>query len=105
MKLDFNPEGLRISMQLWRDAVDMKVPVHDNFKIHFIERRESLLEGFMKIGNAFSTVLSACKAEGQDLIELDAIKADVEAFQNWAEDGLKELSSMASEESKKDSRK
>lgn len=50
MKLDFDPERLRISMRLWRDETDMKVPGHDNFKIHFIERRPSLLEGFVKIG-------------------------------------------------------
>lgn len=77
MKLDFNPEGLRIGMLLWRDVVDMKVPMHDNFKIHFIERRASLLEGFAKTGNSFSMVLCACEAEDQDLVELDAIKTDV----------------------------
>lgn len=103
MKLDFDPERLRISMRMWRDATDLKVPVHDNFKIHFIESRASLLEGFVKIGNAFSTILRACTAEGQDLVELDAINADVEEFKQWAKDGLEELSSLASEESRKDS--
>lgn len=105
MKLDFDPEGLRVCMRLWRDTTDLKVPVHDNFKIHFIESRASLLEGFVKIGNAFTTILRACKAEGQDLVELDAIKADVDEFKKWAKDGLEELSSLASEESKKDNRK
>ena len=36
------------SMDMWRDVVDMKIPVHDNFKIHFIEQRASLLENFDK---------------------------------------------------------
>lgn len=35
-------------MTMWRDAVDMKIPVHDNFKIHFIEKRAALLENFTK---------------------------------------------------------
>ena len=35
-------------MDMWRDVVDMKIPVHDNFKIHFIEQRASLLENFDK---------------------------------------------------------
>lgn len=100
MKLDFDPERLRISMRLWRDATDLKVSAHDNFKIHFMERRASLLEGFVKIGNSLSMVLGACQAEGQDMVELDAIKADVAAFQEWAKDGLSELNSLASEESK-----
>lgn len=47
MKLELDPDWLRTSMTMWRDAVDMKIPVHDNFKVHFIERRGSLLEGFV----------------------------------------------------------
>ena len=48
------------------------------------------------------TVLRACKAEGQDLVELDALKADVEIFKKWADDGLTELNTMALQESMKD---
>lgn len=102
MKLDLDPDWLRTSMNMWRDAVDMKIPVHDNFKIHFLERRAALLEGFVKTGTSWLTVLRACKAEGQDLVELDVLKADVEAFKKWADDGLKELNTMALQESMKD---
>ena len=89
-------------MTMWRDAVDMKIPVHHNFKVHFIERRGSLLEGFIKTGASWLTVLRACKVEGQDLVELEALKADVEIFKKWADDGLTELNAMALQESVKD---
>lgn len=102
MKLDLDAEWLRTSMSLWRDAIDLKIPVHDDFKVNFMERRVPLLDGFIKTGSAFLIVLRACKAEGDDLVELDALKADVENFKKWAENGLKELRAMASEESRKD---
>lgn len=47
-------------------------------------------------------VLGACKAEGSDLVELDALKVDVKNFKKWAEDGLAELGTMALQESMKD---
>lgn len=102
MKLDLDPEQLRTSMDLWRGAVDMKIPVHDNFKVHFIERREALLEGFVRTSQSFLMVLGACKAEGSDLVELDALKVDVKNFKKWAEDGLAELGTMALQESMQD---
>lgn len=104
MKLDLDPDWLRTSMTMWRDAVDMRIPIHDNLKIHFLERRASLLDGFVKTGTSWLAVLRACKAEGRDLVELDALNADVEAFKKWADDGLKELHAMALEESKKDNK-
>lgn len=104
MKLDLDPEWLRTSMNMWRDTVDMKIPIHDDFKIHFIEKRAVLLENFTKTGTSWMMVLRACKAAGRDLVELDALKADVEAFKKWADDGLKELHAMALEESKKDNK-
>ncbi|MDO8771976.1 MAG: hypothetical protein Q7K57_25375 [Burkholderiaceae bacterium] len=33
MKLDFDPAWLRTSMSMWRDATDLKVPLHDDFKV------------------------------------------------------------------------
>lgn len=89
-------------MTMWRDVVDMKIPVHDDFKVHFFEKRASLLAGFVKTGTAFMMVLRACKAEGQDSIELEALKAEVEAFKKWAEDGINDLNTMALQESMKD---
>lgn len=102
MKLDFSPAWLQTAMSMWRDTVEMKIPVHDDFKVHFIEQRASLLAGFVKTATAFSMVLRACTAEGQDLVELEALKAEVEAFKKWAEDGIKDLNTMALQESMTD---
>lgn len=102
MKLELDPAFLRTSMELWRDAVDMKIPVHDTFKVHFLERRGQLLQGFSRTGANWLMVLDACKAEGDDLAELAALKAQVKDFKQWADEGLEELRTLALRESLSD---
>lgn len=102
MKLELDPEWLRTSMSMWRDAVDMKIPIHDSFKVHFLEKRGTLLEGFVKTATSWMTVLRACKAEGEDQAALESLMADVEAFKKWSEEGLSELSNLTIQESLKD---
>jgi primosomal protein N'' len=102
MKLELDPEWLRTSMTMWRDAVDLKIPIHDSFKVHFLEKRGTLLEGFVKTANSWMTVLRACKAEGEDQAALESLMAEVEAFKKWSEEGLSELANLAIQESLKD---
>jgi hypothetical protein len=98
MKLDLDPDFLRTSMTMWKDAVDMKINVHDDFKIHFMANRRSLLEGFLKTAAAWSMLLNSCKPAGDaDTEVLSALKADVDEFRLWAEQGLLDLSDIAKE--------
>ncbi len=94
MKVDLDPEFLRTSMTLWRDAVDMKMRVHDDFKIHFMQNRAKLLEGFAKTATSWSMVLNACKQETPETETLAQLKADVEEFKKWAEDGLAQIRAL-----------
>ena len=80
MKLDLDPELIRTSLTLWREAVDMTIPVHDEFKMHFMERRGPLLEGFAKTAAGLRLALRSCTAEGEDAAALQALFVDVEAF-------------------------
>lgn len=48
---------IRASMKLWRDSIDMKIPVADEFKIHFMQNRQPILEGFVKTGTTWLTML------------------------------------------------
>lgn len=99
MKLELNLDWLCTSMELWRDAVDMKIPVHDNLKVHFLERRGQLLQGFSRTGADWLMVLNACEAEGDDLAALEVLKAQVQEFKQWADDGLQELGNLTFRES------
>lgn len=66
MKIELDPEFLRTSMDLWRQAVDMEIPIHDSLRMHFFSRRGELLAGFVKTAGQWSMVLNACKATGED---------------------------------------
>ena len=102
MNVELNPEWLRTSMSMWRDAVDMKIPIHDSFKVHFLEKRGTLLDGFVKTATSWSMILRTCKAEGDNQVALESLLAEVDEFKKWAESGLSELSSLAMQESLKD---
>lgn len=95
MKIDLDPENLRVSMTLWRDAVDMKIPLKDEFKIHFMNQRQTILQKMTSTASAWLTLLRGCQAEGEDKAQLEKLQADVAAFQKWADDGLKELTDFA----------
>lgn len=93
--VELDPSFIRVSMDMWRDATDMKIPLHDAFKIHFMERRKSLLEGFEKTGKAWLSMLRAMKPTS-NASELVALRADIEEFVRWAEDGLATLAHLGS---------
>jgi hypothetical protein len=94
MKLELDPETLRDSMALWRDATDMKIPIHDDFKIHFMQNRSKLLDGFVRTATSWSMLLNACKQDTSEPESLELLKADVQAFKKWAEDALDEIRSL-----------
>lgn len=95
MNLHLDPDFLRTSMDMWRATVDMTIPVHDSLKIHMMERRGSLLKGFSDTGRSWTMVLNACKpATENDGAELDRLKADVQAFRDWADAAIQELKSL-----------
>lgn len=93
--VELDPSFIRVSMDMWRNATDMKIPLHDAFKIHFMERRKSLLEGFEKTGKAWLAMLRAMKSTS-NASELVALRADIEEFVRWAEDGLATLAHLGS---------
>lgn len=89
-------------MEMWRKALDMEVPLADEFKIHFLARRGELLDGFAKTAGSWMMVLRKCKATGDDLIVLDALEEEIVAFKDWAEAGITSLAALAAEEVLKD---
>ncbi|MDT8840343.1 hypothetical protein ParKJ_23230 [Paraburkholderia fungorum] len=91
--VEFDPGFMRVSMEMWQNATDMKIPLHDEFKIHFMQNRRSLLDGFVKTGKAWLMVLRSMKSTVQ-ADELDGLCADVHAFVDWAERGLADLTAL-----------
>jgi len=91
--VEFEPGYIRSSMELWKAALDMKIPVHDAFKIHFMENRHTLLEGYVKTGKAWLMMIRAMKVKS-GAEALDRLRAEVEEFVTWSEDGLRALDAL-----------
>ena len=105
MKIDLDPENLRTSMTLWRQAADFEIPIHDDFKLHLISQRGKILGNFVATASAWSTLLRGCSADGPDLVELNTLRTDVEDFKKWAEAGLIDLQRLAIDEAKEDAKR
>lgn len=87
---------IRASMKLWRDSIDMKIPVADEFKIHFMQNRQPILEGFVKPGTAWMTMLRDMTSTG-DAEALLEFWSEVEEFVTWAEGELKAIDQLRSD--------
>ena len=62
MKLDLDPEKLRMSMNPWKQAVDAKIPLAHDVRIHFFAKRGQQLDGFVKIASNWLMLLRCCDA-------------------------------------------
>jgi hypothetical protein len=93
--VSFDPGSVTSAIQLWREATDMKMPLHDDFKIHFMKNRRKLLDGFERTANAMSMVLAGMTAtDDAGAVELAKVRAELAAFSQWAKDGLRELNEL-----------
>lgn len=89
-------------MNLWKQAVDLKIPLAHDVRIHFFAKRGQLLDGFVKIAGNWLMLLRCCKATGEDVVALDNLEEEIENFKKWAEDGISELARLATDELEKD---
>ncbi|NVM80070.1 hypothetical protein FHW83_005915 [Duganella sp. SG902] len=97
-----DPGMMRMSMQLWREATDMKIPIHDSLKLHFIANRRAMLNNHARTAKAWGTMLESMRAPGLDQAHLDKLKAQVDEFREWAEAGLAELDQVRDQEALQD---
>ena len=81
MQIDLDPDALRSSMTMWRDSVDLKLPMLDEFKVHFMNRRQSILGNFVNTSNAWLMLLRSCKATDGGQNALAGIVSEVKDFQ------------------------
>lgn len=97
ISVSFDPSFLMVSMELWRDATDLNIPVADNFKVHFITRRRSLLAGFEKTATAWAMMLDAMRApaDGPHQARLEECSDKVQEFKLWAKTELEKMEQVA----------
>lgn len=97
MKVELDPAGIRESLALWRDAVDLKLDMRADIRSHLIVMRAKILERFSATAASWQTVLACCTAQGDDALQLQKVKEEVEDFKAWAHENLKVLADLAKE--------
>ncbi len=98
MELRLDPQAIRSHMTLRRAATDIKLPMDERLKVHFITRRAELLSNFSLTAGAWMVLLHACVVNDQDNAALERLKTEILDFKTWAEDGLQELQRMGLQE-------
>jgi hypothetical protein len=94
MKVEIDQAQVRDYMTLWREALDMKIPLKDEFKIHFMSRRQSILENYLATATAWGMLLGTTTATGEDKLELSGLKQDVSNFKQWAKEEIDKLAAL-----------
>ncbi len=99
MQIDLDPDALRSSMTMWRDSVDLKLPMLDEFKVHFMNRRQSILGNFVNTSHAWLMLLRSCKATDGGQNAFAGIVSEVKDFHDWAQAELQALQTLGSQAS------
>ncbi|MEM5316977.1 hypothetical protein [Paraburkholderia sp. JHI869] len=47
------------SMQLWRESIDLKLPMKDEFKVHMMRNRRPMLENYVRAAGGWLSALNA----------------------------------------------
>jgi hypothetical protein len=97
--VEFDPDYIFASMQLWRESIDLTIPMKDEFKIHMMRNRRPILENFVRAAGGWLSTLKAMTpvdigAEHQ----LREVIGEVEDFNAWAESELSALDDLLAEE-------
>lgn len=99
MQIDLDPDALRSSMTMWRDSVDLKLPMLDEFKVHFMNRRQSILTNFVNTSNAWLLLLRRCKPIDGGESGFAGMVSEVKDFHDWAQAELQALQTLGSQAS------
>lgn len=90
-----NTEELETQIELWRATVDMKIPISDHLKLHFIAKRREILTGLLETGRHYDALLALMEPVEADKERFAESRRKVQEFRRWAADGLHDLNELA----------
>ena len=90
-------EDLDMQIDLWRSTVDMKIPIADHLKLHFITKRRDILATMLETGKHYDAMLALMEPVEADRERFTQLRQKVQEFRRWAADGLYELNQLSSD--------
>lgn len=88
MKINLDSAVALTSMKLWREALELEIPMKDEFKLHFMQQRKPILNNYLQTAKAWSMLLNRAKPIDGAAEELTALLFEIKSFEQWA---IKEL--------------
>jgi hypothetical protein len=92
----FNIDDLKTFIQMNKDPLDLKIPMADSIKIHFISQRRRILENYRNQATGMATIMQ-CVAPGVRL-DPEFVEAQivVREYRDWIMAELLALDGLAS---------
>ena len=97
MKVALDAENLRSSMRLWRDSVDIRIPMKDEFKLHFMERRREILGNFDRTADSWLGAFRGAVPEEADRADFEAFLREIADFRDWARAEIANIDALRGE--------
>ena len=83
-----NVAGIQSMLDLYRSALESKIPVAPALQAHFAQNRQQLLEGLAKVANGQKMLLRCMTPESdEEQVQWEEAMRIVEEFAVWAKDG------------------
>ena len=89
-----DPRNLRSFMELWKGSADVRLPMDDALKIHFIAKRREILSNCELTAAAWLMAFDDCEAEDGHRTELDGLVREIREFRDWAKSGIAEFGGL-----------
>lgn len=84
LRVAIDPGHLRSFMRMWKDSADLRIPMRDEFKVHFMGNRRGILENFEKTATAWLMAFRGADPDEEDRKAFGDLVAEIEAFRDWA---------------------
>ncbi len=88
MNIAISAENLQVCMRLWRESLDMSIPMAPEFRLHFIQDRPTILRNYQQASTAWLMLLRGAEPVLDDRDEFAQLIENIEAFQAWAKDEI-----------------
>lgn len=87
----FDLESFQSMIDVWRAALDVMIPMKDEFKIHMIANRRNLLLRQRHAAEAFSLMFRCMEGE---ISEMESIRKIIDDYRDWTEQELRQMNEL-----------
>lgn len=93
MNVIIDRERITVMLKLWRDGVDLRIPMADEFKLHFISQRKVILQNFEHVASAWLLFMGAMSNPDHP-DEINELRSEIKQFSDWVTEELHTLENL-----------